>query len=732
MYDRTGDRVFISYSRSDFYFAEQLAVALRRHGVEVWLDVHELAIGSDWASAIDQAIAESDIFVLVASRAAWASPYVRGELDRAVALARPCVAVLPERRSHPDATALPTYDLTSSFGRGIDVLAADLRSGCFRGRQRRLPLPYSGGACVVAAAQALCLVFAIVLGLTFWLKVRGHEVGVVPHAQAVRVTALVMVAALCIYPAFNLRAFVRRRVSWFYLRSWLFAMPLLALVVFDYLNLLTGLLITPPFQALLGVSSDKLYLGAVPVILAGAVVLVSIVAVFATGHSAGVFRHLRTGAAPRRVRTRHIGRVAYPRDRGTAVRSYRLLVSDDDQNVGEEIRCSLRDAGISEAGQGQPGDRDIVVLTDRTPADWLSQESLRDPVAVVATSILLPVRGVMGRYQWVDYRTRRRKTLAALGRDLSAATSAAKTELPEVPERLQHVRLPWWVAVIEWMLFAMASLAVVVGVVDLERLMLNEHGANLWLSPLVCLLVAPVLVVLAVRVRRRQVTPYLLLGAMGLCWLAIIADGFTAALERIDPYSSHGFVKTYSIAWAVIIGLAWKSLRRWLPRHRGKPGIGASAVGAARGSWPWPHFVVSALWAISASVVFLMGLTGPQPANGELPSAAADVCADQGALNTFGAPLAAADAGIVNATGRTVVPAVERRIQVVAGVTSRVERYQPSGGWGAGMKTRIIAALNETVRANHNYLRRGFAGPDWTQSYHDLDQTGADLMAPSC
>jgi TIR domain len=70
-------RIFISYSRRDFYFAEQLAVRLRRQGLEVWFDVHELEMGSDWAAAIDRGIAECDTFVLVASRAALEPPVCR-------------------------------------------------------------------------------------------------------------------------------------------------------------------------------------------------------------------------------------------------------------------------------------------------------------------------------------------------------------------------------------------------------------------------------------------------------------------------------------------------------------------------------------------------------------------------------------------------------------------------------------------------------------------------------
>jgi hypothetical protein len=81
--------VFVSYSRSDFYFAEQLTVALRRRRLAAWFDVHELAPGSDWSTAIDRAIEACDVFVVVASRAALESPYVQREREPAARLGRP-------------------------------------------------------------------------------------------------------------------------------------------------------------------------------------------------------------------------------------------------------------------------------------------------------------------------------------------------------------------------------------------------------------------------------------------------------------------------------------------------------------------------------------------------------------------------------------------------------------------------------------------------------------------
>jgi hypothetical protein len=157
---------------------------------------------------------------------------------------------------------------------------------------------------------------------------------------------------------------------------------------------------------------------------------------------------------------RHIGALPRPVARRDVVRSYRLLAADDDAGIGDEIRRCLAESGIGEVADGAGGDRDIVVLTDRTPVGWLSRDDLCHPPAVVATSITLPVRGVLER-QWVDYRARRARTLPVLGRDLAGAWGpvAEPRAAPEIPERLQQRRFPPWVAVVEWTLYSMAALA---------------------------------------------------------------------------------------------------------------------------------------------------------------------------------------------------------------------------------------------------------------------------------
>jgi hypothetical protein len=59
-------RVFVSYSRDDAPAVNLLLKELQRTGVDYWSDA-ALNAGEDWVEAIDSAIRESTIFVLVVS-----------------------------------------------------------------------------------------------------------------------------------------------------------------------------------------------------------------------------------------------------------------------------------------------------------------------------------------------------------------------------------------------------------------------------------------------------------------------------------------------------------------------------------------------------------------------------------------------------------------------------------------------------------------------------------------
>ncbi len=734
-------RVFISYSRSDFYFAEQLAASMRRRGLVVWFDVHELLAGTDWSSAIDQAIAECDTFVLVASRAALASPYVQRERDLATELNRPCIAVLPHRLAASRVPGIPVYDLTSSFRHGVDQLAGDLATGQRSGRRRRLPVPFPAAARVVALSPAGCTVFAVALGVSFAKEVVGYETDFVlggsevsdaNRAVAIAVAMIVLVGGWSVYV---LWAFSVRRVSWLSLRGSQFVLPLMALVAWLVVDVLAGYVTTDPLITALGGTSEELHLGDAPVVLWCGVLLTSVVAAFTTPYAPGLCRHLKTGAAPNRMRRRHIGVVPRPSGNRGPARSYRLIAADDDSRVADEIRSALTDAGLSEPGDGEEAERQIVVVSDRTPTGWLSWDNLRGPIAVVATSVALPVRGVLQQSQWVDYRRRRRRTLAALGRDLTTSDSTDE-EWPvlELPERLQQFRLPPWVAVVVYVLISMATLATVVAAYPLEQRAFTDQGGNAWPAVL-CAPIALGLVLLAQLVRRRRITLARLLAVVALSWLGMAACGLNWVVKATFSNGSATDIAPsvfYPLVSAVVFGLAWRSLRRWLPLRVPAAKSAQSTLGSASGSWPWRVAVVPLSMGLLTAANVTTPIDTSLPGVPPLLASADDVCRDRTDINALLTPIASVNEAVSLATRDTVRSAVERRIQVTASVIGDLEGYEPAGGWGADMTMRLIAAYERVARADQAYLDAQLNGSKLEAEYEQLRLVFVDFNAPFC
>jgi hypothetical protein len=79
---------FLSHSSLDRAFADQLADALRRHGVPVWYSRTNLLGAQQWHDEIGAALARCDWFVLVLSPNAVGSMWVRRELVYALRQAR--------------------------------------------------------------------------------------------------------------------------------------------------------------------------------------------------------------------------------------------------------------------------------------------------------------------------------------------------------------------------------------------------------------------------------------------------------------------------------------------------------------------------------------------------------------------------------------------------------------------------------------------------------------------
>src|SRR5262249_15957822 len=60
-------RVFISYSRDDLYFANQLDAALKAYGFECFIDREGISGGEEWKQRLGNLIRDADTVVFVLS-----------------------------------------------------------------------------------------------------------------------------------------------------------------------------------------------------------------------------------------------------------------------------------------------------------------------------------------------------------------------------------------------------------------------------------------------------------------------------------------------------------------------------------------------------------------------------------------------------------------------------------------------------------------------------------------
>jgi hypothetical protein len=93
--------VFISYSRADEPFADELRLGLEDRGYVVEIDKHSIRQGEEWKSRLGKLIAASDTVVFVLSPDSARSPICRWEVEEAYAQAKRIVPVLHRSLSEP-------------------------------------------------------------------------------------------------------------------------------------------------------------------------------------------------------------------------------------------------------------------------------------------------------------------------------------------------------------------------------------------------------------------------------------------------------------------------------------------------------------------------------------------------------------------------------------------------------------------------------------------------------
>ena len=133
--------IFMSYSRREVGFVDDLTHRLEKEGFKIWLDYRSLVPGTAWAGQIDKGLDESQVILLVVSKASMASKYVELEWRRVIKETRRIVLVIFEAVDLPkELEQYEWVDFRGNYEAGIKELVAQLQAPV----QEDHPVPETG------------------------------------------------------------------------------------------------------------------------------------------------------------------------------------------------------------------------------------------------------------------------------------------------------------------------------------------------------------------------------------------------------------------------------------------------------------------------------------------------------------------------------------------------------------------------------------------------------------
>lgn len=119
--------VFISYARADDVFAITLTDSLRAAGLDVWLDMTDIADDITWHSAVSRALRRAGLLLALLSPAAVESEDMRAERDWFYTTGKVVLPVLCRDCAYEAASFyLPPVDFRADYSAGLRQLCAVL------------------------------------------------------------------------------------------------------------------------------------------------------------------------------------------------------------------------------------------------------------------------------------------------------------------------------------------------------------------------------------------------------------------------------------------------------------------------------------------------------------------------------------------------------------------------------------------------------------------------------
>lgn len=396
----SGNPVFISYSRKDYYFAESLARHLSNRGVPVWFDVKDLSPGRAWEQDLEAALDRAPAMVLVASPKSWERPNVRKEWERAKKQGkRIIVAQFRGWRRAGQIADCESVDFRRAFGPALETLISLLgsnRAGPHHARSALTPLGLPRWVLFI-------LLTLLIPSLAYGLLADWSESD--PDSSPafefiLRLLLPVFVFGLAWFFCFS---FVRRRMGMTRLVTCLACLA--GFYCYPVLLNFFGRSLAGFSSNIATASTD--YRG-VMVLLAA--VPLSGIAIVLLVRPEDLLRWTPTGRAWNWYRASCGARV---RDKDSwssplkQLRRYRLFHDPIDQPAADELTRILTRLGAEETHAVEEP-TSVLLLTNRTrdkALTRLASESESTVLTVVGSAIGVPERlDWLWRHQWVDFR----------------------------------------------------------------------------------------------------------------------------------------------------------------------------------------------------------------------------------------------------------------------------------------------------------------------------------------
>ncbi len=134
-------KIFMSYSRRELGFVDDLVSKLEGENYDVWLDYRALIPGSPWNVQIDKGLTEADTVLLVVSKAAIASEYVALEWRHFLETKKRVILLIFEAVDLPkELEQYEWVDFRGSYKAGLAELFSQLKQPT----QEEHPVPETG------------------------------------------------------------------------------------------------------------------------------------------------------------------------------------------------------------------------------------------------------------------------------------------------------------------------------------------------------------------------------------------------------------------------------------------------------------------------------------------------------------------------------------------------------------------------------------------------------------